>query len=138
MLCSRLQNLMLHLAVLASVVCLSASAQAAKPTPEKVELFAAMKAEQIEVKFVPKDATQATVMIKNKTDRPLSIQLPQAFAGIPVLAQNNNNNNGGGGGRNNNSSSTTNSQQSIKKGKKKSKKGKKDDCKKEEMHKRET
>jgi hypothetical protein len=65
-----------------------------------------MKEGQVEVKLVPKDAREATVMIRNRSDRPLSIQMPKAFAGIPVLAQNNNNfggGGGGGGGNNNNS-----------------------------------
>jgi hypothetical protein len=82
-------------------------ADAAKPqAADRVDLFAAVKSQQVELKVVPKDASQATVMIKNKTDRPLSIKLPPAFAGVPVLAQNV----GGGGnnrGNNNNSSSTS-------------------------------
>ena len=83
-------------------VLMSASiVHAARPTAEKVELFSAIKARQIGVKLIPKDATQATVIIKNRTDRPLSIQMPRTFAGIPVLAQNNN-----AGGNNSGSSSS--------------------------------
>lgn len=70
------------------------------PEPEsgsdQVELFAAVKKQQVEVKLIPKNAKQATVIVKNKTDRPLSIRMPQAFAGVPVLAQPGG---GGGGGR---------------------------------------
>lgn len=54
---------------------------------ESVELFAAIKAKQVEVKLIPKDATEATVLIENKTAKPLRIALPAAFAGVPVLAQ---------------------------------------------------
>jgi hypothetical protein len=52
-----------------------------------VEMFAAMEAGQIDVKLIPKDSTQCRVLIENKTDKPLTVQLPDAFAGVPVLAQ---------------------------------------------------
>jgi hypothetical protein len=81
---------------------------AATPAAERVELFAASRAGQLELKVVPKDASQATVVIRNKTDRPLSIQLPAAFVGMPVLAQDGGNNRGNRGG--NNSSSTSSNQ----------------------------
>jgi hypothetical protein len=57
------------------------------PSHATVELFAAIEAGDIEVKFIPKDDTQANVIIKNKTRQPLNVQLPQAFAAVPVLAQ---------------------------------------------------
>jgi len=63
------------------------AADQAKPVAETVEMFAAIEAEQIEVKLIPKDSTECRVFIKNKTDKPLSIKLPEAFAGVPVLAQ---------------------------------------------------
>ena len=52
-----------------------------------VEMFAAIKSGDIEVKFIPKDDREARVMIKNNTKQPLNVQLPAAFAGVPVLAQ---------------------------------------------------
>ena len=54
-----------------------------------VEFFAGRDAGKIEVQFIPKNARQATVKIKNNTDKPISIQLPAAFAAVPntVLAQ---------------------------------------------------
>jgi hypothetical protein len=55
--------------------------------PASVELFAAMESGQLEVKLIPKDAKQATVLIANKTDKPLRIALPEAFAGVPALKQ---------------------------------------------------
>ncbi len=59
-----------------------------QPAPaEKVELFAAIAQQQISVKFIPKNSTQANVLIENKTNKPLSIQLPAAFAAVPVLGQ---------------------------------------------------
>ena len=75
----------------------NAEKRARRPARDKnareVGLFEAMDDGDIEVTFIPKDATQANVIIKNKTDKPLSIKLPEAFAGVPVLAQF-----GGGGG----------------------------------------
>jgi hypothetical protein len=52
-----------------------------------VDLFEAQRAGQIEVKLIPKDAAEGTVVITNKSQQPLSIKLPAAFAGVPVLGQ---------------------------------------------------
>lgn len=57
------------------------------PPAEQVELFAAVKAGQLDVRFVPHDSTEARVLFENKTKRPLRVQLPEAFAASPVLAQ---------------------------------------------------
>ncbi len=65
----------------------AAKAAAAKAPADQVELFAAIKAGDIEVKLGPKDSTTGIAMITNKTKKPLSIQLPAAFAGVPVLGQ---------------------------------------------------
>lgn len=75
----------------------SASKPATKsdePQAEMVELFAAAAKGDIDVKMIPKDATTGQVIITNKTKKPLTIQMPEAFAGVPVLAQLA----GGGGG----------------------------------------
>ena len=53
-----------------------------------------MEKGQIAVKLIPKDSTQCRVLIENKTDKPLTVKLPETFAGVPVLAQRA----GGGGG----------------------------------------
>src|SRR5688500_10253445 len=58
-----------------------------KPTANIVELFAGIEAGQIEVHVFPKDAAGGNITVKNKTDKPLTIKLPPAFAGVPVLAQ---------------------------------------------------
>jgi hypothetical protein len=65
---------------------------------ETVEMFDAMEAGQIDVKFIPKDSTQARVIIKNKSKKPLNVRLPKAFAGVPVLAQMGGGGQGMGGG----------------------------------------
>ena len=79
----------------AALVALPLSAWAAAPasrTTEKepatvVALFDAMKAGDIEVKLIPKDSTEGMITIKNKTAKPLTIKMPEAFAAIPVAAQ---------------------------------------------------
>jgi hypothetical protein len=63
------------------------SIKANKPTANIVELFAGIEAGQIEVHVFPKDAAGGNITVKNKTDKPLTIKLPPAFAGVPVLAQ---------------------------------------------------
>lgn len=59
----------------------------AAPTGEVVEMFAGIEKGQIEVQLIPKDSTQCNLLVKNKTDKPLTIKMPEAFAGVPVLAQ---------------------------------------------------
>ncbi len=75
------------------------------PDDETVEMFAAIEKGQIEVRLIPKDSTETRVLIENKTDRPLNVKLPEAFAGVPILAQQGfgvGGIGGGGGGRRNN------------------------------------
>ncbi len=64
---------------------------------KKVEMFQAIKDGQIEVKFVPKDSAVATVIVKNKSDKPLAIEMPPAFAAVPVMKQQGGAGNFGGG-----------------------------------------
>jgi len=65
--------------------------QAAEPRSivqeEVLEWFEAEKEGRIEIKFVPKDATEATIRVRNLTDAPLRLRLPEAFAAVPVNAQ---------------------------------------------------
>ena len=71
------------------MVCVGASAgeRTTPATPEAVEMFSAIDQGQIEVKLIPKDSTLCNVLVENKTDKPLTVKLPDAFAGVPVLAQ---------------------------------------------------
>jgi hypothetical protein len=66
----------------------SPKAKSSKTAVETVqtELFDAVKADQVEVKLIPKDSTECNVQIINKTDKQLSVKLPNAFAGVPILA----------------------------------------------------
>jgi hypothetical protein len=82
------------------VLCVSAVATAAgkrtpitkgsakdDPNAKSVEMFAAMEAGEIEVKLIPRNAEEARILVTNKTKQPLKIEMPAAFAGMPVLAQ---------------------------------------------------
>ncbi len=61
------------------------------------EWFAAMEAGQIEVKIIPQDATKANVLVRNLTEQPLTLKLPEAFASVPILGQGMGMGMGGGG-----------------------------------------
>lgn len=52
-----------------------------------VDLFHAIDQKLVEVKVVAKDSTECNVLIKNKADKPVTIRLPETFAGVPVLPQ---------------------------------------------------
>jgi len=81
----------LSMALLAALPLVAAAAapekKTAKESPKVVELFAGMESGEIEVNVFPKDATKGTVTIKNNTDKPLTVKVPPALAGVPVLAQ---------------------------------------------------
>jgi hypothetical protein len=92
---------------IAAATLFSQAAKAAtEEDAEEVELFAAIKSGQAEVRVIPRDSTVLNFMVRNTTDRPLRLQMPAALAAAPIQAQqpfpnlfqNNNNNNGGGGG----------------------------------------
>ena len=68
----------------------AAERRAAKPQFDPataVDLFDAMDTKDIEVKLIMKDDTEARVFINNKTKKPVTVKLPDAFAAVPVLAQ---------------------------------------------------
>jgi hypothetical protein len=52
-----------------------------------IGMFEGMKKGNLDVKFFPRNSREAQIVIKNNTDQPLTVQLPEAFAGVPVLAQ---------------------------------------------------
>jgi hypothetical protein len=58
-----------------------------EPPAKSVDLFAGMDGGEIDVVMIMKDSSEGTVMIKNKTDQPLTVKIPEAFAGVPILAQ---------------------------------------------------
>ncbi len=59
----------------------------ARAEARTVELFEAMERGEIGVKLIPKDSSEWRLLVENKTDQPLSVKVPEAFAGVPVLAQ---------------------------------------------------
>ncbi|NLF07710.1 MAG: hypothetical protein GX594_06990 [Pirellulaceae bacterium] len=70
------------------------------PNAQTVEMFAAIEKGDIAVKLIAKDSTECNILIENKTDKPLNVELPKAFAGVPVLGQGFGGIDGGrGGGR---------------------------------------
>ena len=64
---------------------------------ESVELFAAINEGTVDVAFKAKDSTEANIIVTNKSDKPLAIQMPPAFAAVPVMAQFGGGGQGGGG-----------------------------------------
>jgi hypothetical protein len=76
-----------------------------------VDLFKAIDKGDIEVTLIPKDAVEGMITVANKTGKPLTIKMPEAFAGVPVLAQLGGGLAGGGGlggGGNNNGGGNAN------------------------------
>jgi len=57
------------------------------PEDATVEMFEAIENGQITVRLIPKDSTLCNVLVENKSEKPLNVKLPDAFAGVPVLAQ---------------------------------------------------
>jgi hypothetical protein len=54
---------------------------------EAVDVLDAEKQGLVEVKYIPNDSRSAQIVVKNTTKKPLTLRLPAAFAGVPVLAQ---------------------------------------------------
>jgi hypothetical protein len=73
------------------------SSPAPAPAAKPVEFFAAMNDGQVDAKFIAKNDHAARVLITNKTNQTLHLQLPEAFAGVPALAQVGGGGFGGGG-----------------------------------------
>lgn len=67
-------------------------------TSAPVEFFQAIDDKLVDVKFIAKSSHEARILITNNTKQPVHLQMPQAFAGVPILAQFGGGNRGGGGG----------------------------------------
>ena len=84
------RRIVLSITALSVFSLLSTSTQAegiGKGEAINIGLFEAMDAGHVDVKFIPRDAKQANVLVKNLTDKPLEIRLPKTFASVPVLGQ---------------------------------------------------
>lgn len=74
-----------------------ANAKDQKSAVESVEMFQAIEQGQIEVKFIPRNIKEGKIFVKNLTNKPLNVNVPEVMGASPVLAQNLG---GGGGGGN--------------------------------------
>src|SRR5262245_8376301 len=82
------------LLIFAITIAPSIPAEGAKPASAlsgEVEFAAslldAQRAGQLDLRLIPKDAASGTVIVTNKTKQPLTVRLPEAFAGVPILGQ---------------------------------------------------
>lgn len=57
------------------------------PEHRSVELFAGLQSGELSARLIVPDSTEARLLLENATDEPLNVELPAAFAGVPVLAQ---------------------------------------------------
>lgn len=85
---------MYHLLLSLAVVLPLTAAQAketknAAPVDESqaVELFQAMDEGLVEVRLIARNALESSLCVTNKSDKPIVVDMPRAFAGVPVLAQ---------------------------------------------------
>jgi hypothetical protein len=78
---------------------LSKISKTAAPEPgfEAVEMFSAMETGDVEVIIKARSASDSNILVKNNTDRPLSVQMPATFSAVPVLRQFGGGGLGGGG-----------------------------------------
>lgn len=83
-----------RLCFVVSLILLVAPFGVAKEEIVPVDLHEAIETGTIDVKLIVKNGQQARIIAKNNTDQPLTIQVPEAFAAVPVLAQTSQ---GGGG-----------------------------------------
>lgn len=86
----------LRVGVLAAVACVPWAAWAADsvkglspadPDRETIDFFSAVEKGQISAQLIPRDAWQCRLIVRNKTDKPLNVRLPDVLAGVPVAAQ---------------------------------------------------
>jgi hypothetical protein len=62
-------------------------AAASAKAPVALDVLEAEAQGLVSVKYIPNDAKSAQIVVANKSDKPLTLKLPAAFAGVPVLAQ---------------------------------------------------
>lgn len=75
---------MVRWVALAWIVC-GSCCLAASPAP--IDVLDAEAQGLVGVKYVPNGARSAQILVQNKSDKPLTLRMPAAFAGVPVLAQ---------------------------------------------------
>jgi hypothetical protein len=65
-----------------------------------VDVFEGTASGELDVVLHQRDSTSGIITVKNQTDQPLTVKLPEAFAGVPILAQRRGGGGGGGNGGN--------------------------------------
>lgn len=89
--------------VLAGFAAVSQAGKPAIPAQKAVEglpvvpLFELLKAEQVDAKLVHKDESSGNLFVENKFEKPINVQMPEAFVGVHVLNQGFFGNNGNSG-----------------------------------------
>jgi len=78
---------LLRLGVWPVMLLIPAALSAAPPEPEIIDVFSGIEQKRIEVRLIAQNSAKCNLLVTNKTDKPLSVRLPEAFAGVPVLAQ---------------------------------------------------
>ncbi len=83
--------------VLVSVLCAATKSKRKKPIPitatkldataEQIGFFAGLEKGTLAAVLIPKNEKQGQVLIENKSDKPLTVQLPEAIVGVQVLKQ---------------------------------------------------
>ena len=80
--------------ILLGAVCLAGAAlanalyaQDDSAQPRSIGLFDVMNQGLVEAKLSPRSSLESTMVVKNLTKEPLEIDMPAAFAGVPILAQ---------------------------------------------------
>jgi hypothetical protein len=73
--------------VLACLLVLAGSPLIAQETVDELFVFDAIRAGKVEVRVVPRDAHQVTVLVHNTTTGVLKIRLPGVLAAVPVLPE---------------------------------------------------
>ncbi len=57
------------------------------PSAEQVDIFDAVDAGQVSIRLIPRNAMGGNVLIENKTDKPLTVKIPEAVVGVSVHSQ---------------------------------------------------
>ena len=60
---------------------------ATRPAAEVHDVLDAEAAGLVAVKFIPNDSRSAQILVTNKSNKPLTLKMPAAYAGVPVLRQ---------------------------------------------------
>ncbi|MEX0726818.1 MAG: hypothetical protein WD065_11145, partial [Planctomycetaceae bacterium] len=57
------------------------------PDAERVELFQGIEDGQFDARIIAKNALQGKILIENKTDKPLTVELPDSIVAVHILKQ---------------------------------------------------